>query len=243
MSVSVDSVRSSSTGGASSTEKTSLTASDFLKLFVTQLQNQDFNDPMDNGEMMNQITQLSNMQMMQEMAEYSKSGYAISLVGKTVTATRYENGALDTTTGVVSKISLVDSGYVVYVNGKEYSLAGIMEIQNGSDAGSPIDVSSLPVTLTSVTDHSATVRWSVPTQDEAVADSLKYTVYYSQGGPFDTVGEVEKGTGFGAAGQAGLTGAAVTGLEAAQTYYINVLIEDANGNRYVYKPAAITTNQ
>jgi len=68
-----------------------LNADDFLKLFVTQLQNQDFNKPMDNSEMMNQITQLSNMQMMQEMSAYSKSSYAMSLVGKNVTATRYND--------------------------------------------------------------------------------------------------------------------------------------------------------
>ena len=83
--------KESSAASTKTSDSTTLTASDFLKLFVTQVKNQDFNDPMDNSDMMNQITQLSNMQMMQEMASYSKSGFALSLVGKTVTATRFDN--------------------------------------------------------------------------------------------------------------------------------------------------------
>lgn len=127
---SASSSRKTTTG---KTGTTNLTASDFLKLFVTQMQNQDFNNPMDNNEMMNQITQLSNMQMMQEMATYSKTGYAMGMIGKTVTASRYTNGKLDTETGTVSKVSLVDDAYVLYVNGKKYSLDEIMEIKNSSE--------------------------------------------------------------------------------------------------------------
>ena len=102
-------------------DNSTLSAEDFLKLFVTQLKNQDFSNPMDNSEMMNQVTQLSNMQMMQQMAQYSKSSYAMSLVGKYVTASRYNvSGKLDTTTGMVDKVSLVGNEYVFYIDGKTY---------------------------------------------------------------------------------------------------------------------------
>ena len=98
-------------------DNSTLTSEDFLNLFVKQLQNQDFNDPMDNSEMMQQVTQLSNMQMMQQMASYSKSSYAMSLVGKNVTASRYSvSGKLDTTTGTVDKVSLVDDEYLFYID-------------------------------------------------------------------------------------------------------------------------------
>ena len=236
---------SESSGKASSTgknDRTKLTASDFLKLFVTQLQNQDFNDPMDNTAMMNQITQLSNMQMMQEMASYSKSGYAMSLVGKTVTASRITNGELDTTTGTVSKVSLVDDEYVLYVGGKKYTLEQIMQITDPSSS-SKMDVSKYSVKATSVTSNSATVKWSVPTEDATVASGLKYTVYYSKNGPMKTAAEVQNGTKFGTGNQQDMLGADITGLEAGQTYYINVLVQDADGNKYVYSPATIVTNK
>lgn len=235
---------SSSSSGSKTSSTTSLTASDFLTLFVKQIQNQDFNDPMDNSEMMNQITQLSNMQMMQQMASYSKSGYAMSLVGKTVTASRYDSsGNLDTTTGTISKVSLVDEEYVFYIKGKKYSLDEIMEVKDASDDSSAMDVSSYSVKASSVTNSSATVKWSIPTEDAAQASGLKYTVYYSQNGPFSTVSDVEKGTRFGAANQQGLQGATITGLAASQAYYVNVLVTDADGNKYVYSPTLVVTNK
>ena len=242
-SVSLFSSSSQSSSSSTSSTSSTMTASDFLKLFVTQLQNQDFNDPMDNSEMMNQITQLSNMQMMQQMAEYSKSSYAMSLVGKTVTASRYTNGELDTETGTVSKVSLVDSEYVLYVNGKKYGLEQVMEVQEDKDDSSAMDVSAHSITATSVTSDSATVSWDVPTEDTTVASNLKYSVYYSTKEPFNTVSAVKSGTSFGAKNQADLQGAVITGLDAGQTYYINVLVEDADGNEYVYTPALITTNK
>jgi len=233
----------SGTSSSSSSTTSKLTASDFLKLFVTQLQNQDFNDPMDNSEMMNQITQLSNMQMMQEMATYSKTGYAMSLIGKTVTASRYNNGEVETTTGTVSKVALDKEEYVLYVNGKQFALDQISEIKNSADDNSAMDVSSYSVKVSSVTSSSATISWSEPTEDTTEASGLKYTVYYSQKGPFSTVSEVEKGTIFGSANQKGVLGATITGLEAGQGYYINVLVADTAGNKYVYNPTLVATNK
>lgn len=229
---------------AKDSDNSKMKPSDFLKLFVTQLQNQDFNDPMDNSEMMNQITQLSNMQNMQEMASFSKSGYAMSLVGKTVTASRYNvSGTLDTTTGPVSKVSLVDGEYLLYVNGKKYSLEQIMEIKTDGDKSPSMDVSTYPVKATSVTDNTATVKWSVPTEDSTEAKGLTYSVYYSTKGPFKTVAEVEGGTRYGAADQKNLLGETITGLESGQAYFVNVVVKDAEGKKYVYTPTMVVTNK
>ena len=113
-------------------DNSTLGSADFINLLVAQIQNQDFNDPMDNSDMVNQMVQLSNMQMMQEMASCTKTSYAASLVGKVVTASRFSvSGDLDTTTGVVDKVSLVDDEYVFYMGEKKYTLGQIMSVEVG----------------------------------------------------------------------------------------------------------------
>ena len=98
------------------TDNATLSQDDFLKLMITELTNQDFNNTMDTNQMVNQMTQFSNMQAMNEMLSYSRTNYAMSLVGKTVTASRYTvSGDLDTTTGKIDKVSLVDDEYVFYI--------------------------------------------------------------------------------------------------------------------------------
>ncbi len=230
---------------SSSADNATLSSQDFLNLFVAQLQNQDFNNPMDNSEMMSQITQLSNMQMMQNLAQYSKSSYAMSLVGKTVTASRYTvSGGLDTTTGMVDKVSLVDNEYVFYIDGKTYTLEQVMEVQSGvSDDNPSVNASNYSVKATDVTSSSASVSWEVPTEDSTAAKELSYTVYYSASGPFETVSQVEAGTRFGTANQKNLTNETITGLEAGSSYYVNVVVTDGNGLKSVYRPTLVLTNK
>lgn len=225
-------------------DNATLTSQDFLNLFITQLQNQDFNDPMDNSEMMNQVTQLSNMQMMQQMAQFSKSSYAMSLVGKNVTASRYTiSGGLDTTTGMVDKVSLVDNEYVFYIDGKTYTLEQVMEVNTGSADSAKVNAGNYAITGTGVTADSATVKWSVPTEDGTEAKKLKYSVYYSTSGPFETLSQVEAGTRFGTANQSNLTEETITGLEAGSSYYVNVVVTDSNGKKSVFKPTLVLTSE
>jgi len=224
------------------TDNAELTSKDFLAIFVKQLQNQDFSNPMDSSEMMNQITQFSNMQMMQEMANYSKSNYAISLVGKTVTASRNTvSGDTETTTGVVQKVAIDDDEYVFYIDGKKFTLDQISGIQTGSSDSEAVDASSYKVSSVDTTDTSVSIKWSVPTEDDETAANLKYTVYYSQTGPFDTLAKVKTGKVFGTAGQKNLSSEVITGLESGKSYYVNVVVEDANGNQSVYKPTLVVT--
>ncbi|MEG0778296.1 MAG: flagellar hook capping FlgD N-terminal domain-containing protein [Oscillospiraceae bacterium] len=224
-------------------DNSQMKSSDFLKLFVAQMQNQDFTKPMDNSEMMNQITQFSNMQMMQEMAMYSKSNYAMSLVGKNVTASRFAvGGKLDTVTGPVEKVSLVDGEYVFYVSGKKFTLEQIMEVQTAGGAGSPgIDTGSSKLVATEVTNNSATLKWDIPTEDEIAAKKLKYSLYYSQEGPFNSVESVEKGKIVGIANQGSFNKETIKGLDPSTAYFVNVVVTDANGNKSVYKPTMVLT--
>lgn len=106
---------------------------DFLNLMVAQLQNQDFMNPVDDTQYVTQLAQFATMQQMQELAEYQKTNYAISLVGKNITAAKFGvSGDLIKETGVIQKVSLVDNSYEVTVNGKNFTLDQIMEINSNA---------------------------------------------------------------------------------------------------------------
>ncbi len=223
-------------------------ASDFLNLMVAQMKSQDFMNPMDDTQFVTQMAQFSTMQQMQEMAEYSKSNYAMSLVGKTVTATRFTvSGSLDTTTGLVEKISLVDNEYILSIQGKKYTLSQVMEIQAGQNSGKEedpvcaVDPSKLSVEAGETTKDAAVVTWKVATEDVVLAKELKYTVYYSKEGPFDTLESVKKGSVSGEADRRDIAVDTITGLEPATEYYINVVVKDKDGVEAVYKPVKVKT--
>lgn len=217
----------------------------FLNLLVLQMQNQDFMNPMDDTTYITQMTQFSNMQQMQKMAEYSQTSYAMSLVGKTVTASRIQvNGSLDTTTGVVDKVSLLDGEYVLYVGGKTYTLSQIMSIQTGSEsgeAGKPTyDTSNMELTAADVKSDSIQIKWPLPTEDTTVSSGLTYSVYYSEEGPFDTLESVEKGM-VASSDQKNITEETIKNLKPDTEYYVNVVVKDANGNKSIYKTLKVET--
>lgn len=124
-----------------------VTAEDFLKLMVTQLTNQDFMNPVDDSQYVTQMAQITTMQQMTELANYSKTSYVMSLVGKNVTAARITvSGELQKETGPVTKISLTNNEFGIYVNGKKFSLEQLMEIHSGAaasdDSGSDFDTAT-----------------------------------------------------------------------------------------------------
>lgn len=223
----------------------SVSVDDFLNLMIAQLQNQDFTNPVDNSEYLSQLAQFSAMQQMQELAEYSKTNYMASLVGKTVTAAKTTvGGNVNKVIGTVSKISLVDNEYKAYVNGTAYDLNQIMEINDSSSVkptDNTIDASTLAVTTTGKTKNTISVKWEVPTKDEVTAAGLRYTVYYSKDKNFDTVEDVKSGVCSGDANRSGLTTETITGLDPDTTYFINVVVKDFDGKETVYSKTAATT--
>lgn len=217
---------------------------DFMNLLITQMKNQDFTSPMDNSEMLNQMATFSNMQMMQDMATYSKTSYAMSMVGKNVTASRFTvGGGLDTTTGKVEKVSLLNNEYVLFVGGKKYSLEQVMSVEEPKeeDNKSLVDPKKFPLEMTDVTEKSAKLTWKVPTEDEIIAKDLSYTVYYSKEKDFDSVEAVEKGKLVGEKDAKKVTSAVLEELEADTTYYVNVVVKDKNGVKTVYNPHEFKT--
>ncbi len=110
----VNSIGSSSTTGTTSVAKSSMADyKTFLKLLVTQMQNQDPTEPMDNTEYMAQLASFSNVEQnvqinnkLDELLKYSQLSQGADLIGKTVTSLDGE------TSGVVQQVMLVDDKVV-----------------------------------------------------------------------------------------------------------------------------------
>ncbi len=103
---------------------------DFLKLLITQLQNQDPTDPMENQEFIAQMAQFSSLEQMTnmstsfaKMASFINSQEATNTLGKTV-----ELNVGDTTTrGIVEGATRGENPQIL-VNGMYYTLDKIAAI-------------------------------------------------------------------------------------------------------------------
>ena len=106
--------------GAVSNPKSLLNKDDFLKLFVTQLQHQDPMSPMDNDQMVAQMSQLSTVEQLTNMASANAGmaqslaqSSAVGLIGRTVTWTDADG----TQTGTVEKVTVTDGTPSLTVDG------------------------------------------------------------------------------------------------------------------------------
>lgn len=115
--------------------KDQVSVENFLELMVAQLKNQDFTNPVDDTQYIAQLAQFATMQSMQELNYYSQSNYVISMVGKEVTASKLSvGGNLETVTGVVTKISLVDNQFAIFIGDEMFSLSQIMEVKQAPES-------------------------------------------------------------------------------------------------------------
>ena len=103
---------------------------DFLKLLITQLQNQDPTEPMENQEFIAQMAQFSSLEQMTnmstsfaKMASFISSQEATNTLGKTVEL----NVGDTTTTGIVEGATRGDNPQIL-VNGLYYTLDKIAAI-------------------------------------------------------------------------------------------------------------------
>ena len=128
-------VKSTSSNGWFEESKDQVSVDNFLELMVAQMKNQDFTNPVDDTQYIAQLAQFATMQSMQELNYYSQSNYVISMVGKEVTASKLSvGGKLETVTGVVNKISLVDKQFAVFVGDEMFALNQIMEIKQATES-------------------------------------------------------------------------------------------------------------
>lgn len=96
----------------------------YLKLIVAQMKNQDFNNPMDDSEVLAQMAQYSMLEGIKNMTQQSSVSYASSLVGKVVTVDD-GNGAY---TGMVESVTVRKGEPYLIVDGMEYKSDKVTDI-------------------------------------------------------------------------------------------------------------------
>lgn len=117
-------------------EDTGLDFEDYLQLMVQQLQNQTMDNATDTSDMLNQLVQMSVVEMMTKvqtsidsLVEANTLTYAASLVGKTVTIGVYnDQGNLQELVGEVTGTGTYQGSPVIFVGGEMYALSDIMAV-------------------------------------------------------------------------------------------------------------------
>ncbi len=112
---------------------------DYMTLLVTQLQNQNPLEPMDNQEMASQLAQFSQLQQLETLnnsfsgvLDLVQRSYASSLIGKEVSFDgTLDDGTTGTVTGEVSEVALGnDSDIVLTVGNQTVSLSDVTSIRD-----------------------------------------------------------------------------------------------------------------
>ena len=97
-----------------------LSTDDFMKLFLAQLQNQDPTKPMDDSQMLNELSQMTQVQTLQGVQQAlagSQLAQSSALIGKNVTGLDVNGTAVN---GVVTSVTQSsDAGLVLQV-GSQY---------------------------------------------------------------------------------------------------------------------------
>lgn len=98
----------------------------YLQLLVAQMSNQDFNDPMSDADLLNQMAQYSMLEGIKDMTQQSAISYGASLVGKVVTVSdgRYYH------TGMVDSISVEKGEVSLLIDGQSFKTSEITDIVN-----------------------------------------------------------------------------------------------------------------
>ncbi len=112
---------------------------DYMKLLVTQLQNQNPLEPMDNKDMTAQLAQFSQLQQMENLnrsfgkvLDSVQRNYASSLIGREVSFAGFnEIGQAETRTGKVEEVGVGNEGEIVLtVNGVNVNLSDVVSIRD-----------------------------------------------------------------------------------------------------------------
>jgi flagellar basal-body rod modification protein FlgD len=109
----------------------------FMTLLVTQLQNQNPLEPMDNKDMSAQLAQFSQLEQMEsmnnsftEVLDSVQKEYASSLIGKDISfATTAEDGTEETQTGAVEEVLMEDGEMELIVGDYQVGLADVLSVR------------------------------------------------------------------------------------------------------------------
>ena len=123
----------------SSTPSAGALQMDYMKLLVTQLQNQNPLEPLDNKDMSAQLAQFSQLQQTENLntsfsrvLESVQRSYASSLIGKEVSfQTQADDGSMEMRTGEVGEVTIGDGGDIILtVDDHRVNLADVLSIRD-----------------------------------------------------------------------------------------------------------------
>ncbi len=112
---------------------------DYMKLLITQLQNQNPLEPLDNNEMASQLAQFSQLQQLESMntsfadvLATAERTYASSLMGKEISfEAETEWGTADIANGVVQQVYNNVEGEILLVAGDHrVALGDVISVKN-----------------------------------------------------------------------------------------------------------------
>lgn len=136
MSTSAVSSTSSTTDTTSTTTAattSSLGKDEFLKLLITQLQNQDPMKPMDDSQFVAQLAQFSSLEQMSNIATSTDSNYksqaatsALSMIGKTVEWANADTGV--NKTGTVDSVSFIDGMPKLNIGASSVEVSNVVKV-------------------------------------------------------------------------------------------------------------------
>lgn len=107
----------------------------FFKILVTQLQNQDPTNPMEDRDFISQLAQFTSLESMQDMSSNSVKMYAYSMVGKNVTARCYDStsGKFTDVDGRIDSVSFKDGVPVFSVGDYNLTSDNITSVYEKAD--------------------------------------------------------------------------------------------------------------
>jgi len=125
---SYNSVSSSTESTEVRNPKTTLDQDDFIKLLLTQLQNQDPLSPMEDTDFIAQMAQFTSLQEMTSLNNSFDFSSAVSLIGKTVYAEQTVNGEVASILGIVENVSVEDGEVYATINNTQVLLENILQV-------------------------------------------------------------------------------------------------------------------
>jgi len=103
---------------------------DFLKLLVTQMQNQNPLEPISDQEFIAQMAQFSSLELLQNLAQQAEASQALSLVGTEITVSSGDKYI----TGVVEKVMFSNGQPLLMIGNQPFTLSQVVQVTLPSQA-------------------------------------------------------------------------------------------------------------
>jgi len=134
---SIDGSGTRASGSGASGAPGEISAEQFLKILISELQNQNPLEPMKNSELMEQMSAIKNLQAIDaltrqlgKLTEQSKVGEAAPLIGKLVSGTTASGVKVE---GVVDRILVENNNVSLVVKGFKVPYANVAEVAEAEE--------------------------------------------------------------------------------------------------------------